>query len=107
MFFNTCSNGENVGVKNNVAGIEADAGQNIVRALADFSFSLIGIRLALFIKGHNNNSSAITHAVTCPFDERFFAFFQADGVNHRLALNTAQPRFNHFPFGRVDHDGDS
>ena len=37
------------------------------------------------------------------FLERVFAFFQADGVHHALALGTFKPGFDDIPFGAVDH----
>ena len=35
--------------------------------------------------------------------EDFLAFFQADRIDHALALGAFQPGFDHRPFGGVDH----
>ena len=105
VLFDAGGNGKDVGVKDNVGRVEADAGQHIIGALADFGFAFEGIGLAVFVKGHHHHRSAVAHAVPGTFDELLFAFFQADGVHHGLALNTAQTCFDHIPLGRVDHDG--
>ena len=89
VLLNTGSNGKDVGVKNDVGRVEADAGQHIIGAFADFSLAFEGIGLAVFVKGHHHHRSAVTHAVPGTFDELLFAFFQADGVHHGLALDAA------------------
>jgi len=37
--------------------------------------------------------------------ENFRTFFQGDGINDRFPLHTLKSRFQHFPFGRIDHKG--
>ncbi len=104
VLFNAGGNGKDVGVENNVGRVETDAGQHVIGAFADFGFAFEGICLAVFVKGHHHHRGAVAHTVPGTFDELFFAFFQADGVHHGFALDTAKTRFDHIPLGRVDHD---
>src|SRR5690554_3097733 len=105
VLFDAGGNGKDVRVEDDVGRVEADANQHIVGALTDFGFAFEGVGLAIFVKGHDHNRGAVAHAVLCPLDELFFAFFQADGVHHGLALDAAQAGFDHFPPGGVDHNG--
>ncbi len=37
-------------------------------------------------------------------DEDVLPFLEADGIHHSLALHALQPRLDHRPLGRIDHD---
>ena len=105
VFFDTGSNGKDVRVEDDVLWQEADLiHQNAVGTLTDFVLTRFGIRLAGFIKGHNDHGGTVALAAFCFFDELVFTFFKRDGVHHGLALNAFQARFDDLPLGRVDHD---
>ena len=88
VFLDTRGNREYIRIENNVFGREAYfLRQQIVGALADFSFALEGIRLALLIKRHHNHRRAVALAQRGLAQKLGFTFFHADGVDHRLALH--------------------
>ena len=101
---NTCRDGEDIRVENDVFGREAIGDQQLVGAFADFRFAREGVRLAFFIKGHDDHGGAILTGQACLTQEFGFAFFHRDGVNDALALNALEARFNHRPLRGVDHD---
>ena len=39
------------------------------------------------------------------FKEDLLSFFQGDGIHDALSLHAHQAFLDHFPFGRIDHDG--
>ena len=105
MLFDTRRHGEDVRVKNNVFRWEADLfGQDLVRAAADLNFTLAGIRLAHFIKGHHHHGGTVTAHQFGMMDKGLNPLFHGDGVNDALALNALQPFLDNFPFRGVDHD---
>ena len=105
VLFNTGGYGKAIGVKDNIFSREANIiYQHVVTALADLLAALQVIGLTVFIKGHHHNGSAVLFAQLSPFDKFGFAFFKADGIDHRLALNTFQASFNNVPFRGVDHN---
>ena len=106
VFLDAGGNGENIGIKNNVVGIEIQfTDQQIITTLADILASLQVVCLAFFIKRHDHHGCAITLAEACLGEKFFLPGLQADRVDDGLALYTFEPCLNHIPFGRVHHDG--
>ena len=63
VLLDTRCNSENIGIENNIFWWVAHLiNQYPVSSRTNFSFALKGIGLAFFIKGHDDNSSAITFA---------------------------------------------
>ena len=94
-----------IGVKDNIFSREANIiDQHVVTALAYLLAALNVIGLTIFIKGHHHNRSTVLFTQLGFFDKLRFAFFKANGIDHRLTLNTFQASFNHFPFRGVDHN---
>ena len=95
---------EDIGVEENVLGREADlVHQDVVAALADFSFAFIGVGLALLIECHHYRRRAIAAHQRGVFDETLLAFLERDGVDDGFTLHALQPRLNDAPLGRIDH----
>ena len=106
VLFDTRRNGENIRIENNIFGREADHfSQHAIGALTNFNLALIGVSLTFFIKGHHNHRCAIAAAEFGLPLKLFFAFFERNRINNRLALNAFQTSLDHGPFRRVDHDG--
>ena len=104
VFLDPGRHGEDVGVKDDILGREADAvHQQVIGAGADFHLAVFGIGLPGFVEGHDHDRRAIAAAQRRLMQERLFALFQADRVHHRLALHAFQPGLDHLPFGTVDH----
>lgn len=106
VLFDSGGDGEDVGVKNDVLGREADfIDKDVVGALADAALVLVSGGLALFVKGHDDDSSAVVEDVLGIFSEGVFAFFEGDGVDDAFALEVLESFFNDLPFRGIDHDG--
>ena len=105
VFLDAGGHGEDVRVENDVFRREAHfIDQNVVAALADFTFARGGIGLADFVEGHHHHGSAIALAQLGVMLESVDAFLHRDRVDDALALNALQARFDHLPLGGVDHD---
>ncbi len=71
--------GKDVGIENDVLWREADDfGQELVGAAADFYLAGFGVGLALFVKGHDDDSSAIGADQPGGLQELFLAFLHRD-----------------------------
>ena len=62
-----------------------------------------GVRLALLVESHHHRRGAVAPAQPRLFEEGVFAAFQADRVDHALALGAAQAGLDHAPIAGVDH----
>ena len=97
--------GQDVRIENDVLRRETGLfGENLVRTGADFDLALDGISLAFVVESHDHHRRAITPNQRRLLDEFRLAFFEADGIDDRFALDAFQPRFQHRPFRAVDHD---
>ena len=104
VLLNAGGDGKNIRIENNVFGQEPDLlHQNVITAFADFCFALECIRLALLVERHHHRCRAIAFNQLGRFDERGFAFLEADRIHHRLALHAFQPGLDHVPFRRIYH----
>ena len=108
VLFDAGGDGEDVGVEDDVLGRETDLlNQQAIGARANVDLALIGVGLALLVKGHDHRGRPIaTDQLGLAF-EFGLAFFHADRVDDAFALNAAQARLNHRPFARVDHHRDT
>ena len=98
-------NRKDVRVEDDVLGWETDLfDQDVVGTLADTNFVVRFDRLSFFVKRHHNGSRSVATDKTCAFKELGFAFFQADRVHDRFALDVSQAGFDNGPFTAVDHN---
>ena len=105
MLIDSCSDGKNIGIENNVLRREAHfIHKDPIGFFTDFNLALLCIRLAFFVKGHHDDCGAVLHAQLCFFNKLLFAFLHADGINNAFTLDALQSRFYNFPFGGVDHN---
>ena len=107
VLFDAGGDGENVGVEDDVLGIEADfVDEDVVGAFADADLFFVGGGLAVFVEGHDHGSSSVAHDVAGVVFEDFFPFFEGDGVDDAFALQVFEAFGDDFPFGGINHDGD-
>ena len=105
MFLNPGRNGKDVRIKDDVLGREPHfLDENTIGTGADLGLAVKGIGLPGLVEGHDHDGGAIGQAQARVMAEGVFAFFQADGIDHRLALHALQAGLDHLPFGTVDHD---
>ncbi len=95
---------EDVRVEDDVFGREPGLpGQDLVGTPADRYLALDRVGLALLVKRHDHDRSAVrTHAFRL-LEERPLALLQADGVDDALALQALEPRLDHRPLRGIDH----
>lgn len=104
VLLHTSTDGENVGIENDVLRREADLlSQDLVRSLADFELSGGRHGLSFFVEGHDDNSSAIAENNVGLLDKVFFTFLQADTVDDALSLYFLQTSLNYGKVRRVEH----
>ena len=105
VLFNPGGDGKNIWIEDDVFGRELQGfGEQMVGALADFNFAFIGVGLPGFIERHHDDGGTVAQAKFGLAQEFGFAFFHGNRIHHRFALHTFQARFNHRPFGGIDHD---
>ena len=105
MLLNAGGNGKDVRVKNYVFGREMHLlSEQLVCPFTNLYPTLVTVGLALLVKCHDHNSSAVSFNFFSPFDELFFTLFQTDGVHNGLPLHTLKPCLDNFPLRTVDHD---
>ncbi len=124
VFFHARTNGEDVGVEDDVVGIKSHfANQQLVGPSADLHFMvcICGLRgqrtrqhirvffvclfesvslcvpphLSLLIEGHDHNSSSIAPDCGSSLQELLLSLLQADAVDDALPLTAFEPRLNH------------
>ena len=92
----TRCDGEDVWVKNNIFGREADAlGEQSVCPRANLNAALVGCRLTLLVKCHHDQSRARALNLLGALKEQLLALLQRERVDNRLALDALQRRLNH------------
>ena len=93
-----------VGIENNIARIKTDLfGQNVVRPGADRDPPLGRISLAFLVKRHHDHRRSIPQNQPSVLYELFFAFLEADRIDHPFALQAFESRFDDRPFRAIDH----
>src|SRR5256885_1690506 len=98
------SDGENVGVEDDVLGRKTDAlGENAVGARAHGEAALDRIGLTLLVEGHDHRRRPVAAQRAGVLDEHLLALLQADRVDDRLALHALEPGLDHRPLRGIDH----
>ena len=93
------SDGEDIGVEDDVFGREADfLDKDVVGAFADAAFVLVGGCLTLFVEGHDDGCGTVVEDVAGVFFEGFFAFFKRNGIDDAFTLEVFDAFFDDFPF---------
>jgi hypothetical protein len=103
MLFNSRRDRKNIGIENDVLRRKADAGEQVVSALADFDLALFGIGLPGLVERHHDDCRTISHTQPRVMQECFFAFLHRDRVHDWFARNAFQTSLDHAPFGAIDH----
>ncbi len=79
MFGNTGRYGKNVRIENNILRRNTDFfREQLVGARTDFSLTLKGIGLPLFIESHDHDGSTVTFDQACLLQKLCFAFLEGD-----------------------------
>ncbi len=105
VLLNAGGDGKDVGVEDDVFRRKADfVDQNVVGAFADLVLARLGVGLTRFIKGHDDDRSAVALAQAGVLLELLDAFFHGDRVDDALALDAFQAGFDDRPLRAVDHD---
>ena len=107
MFLESCGNGEDVRIEDDVGRIEIRLlDQQAVGTLADLDLARDGVRLTGLVERHHDHARTI--AVDGPrlLQKVLFALLQADRVDDALALQTLQAGFEDRPLRAVDDDRD-
>ena len=105
VFFHAGRYSENIRIENDVPGLHPRlVNQQFIAAPANFRFALQAIRLALFVEGHHHHRRTIAKAQARLGEKILLSLLHGNGIHHRFALNTLQPRFNDRPAGGIDHD---
>ena len=96
MFADTSSNGENVGVENDVFRRKSELfGQKVVCPAADGDLAFQGVGLSGLIEGHDDHGRAMAaNQVGLP-EEFGFTFLERYRIDNALALDPFQAGFNH------------
>ena len=77
MLFDTCSDGEYVGIEDDVLRRETDfVHQNTVRSPANGDLSFNSIGLAFFVESHHDHCGAVSAYCFSLLSERFFALLE-------------------------------
>ena len=106
VFLDAGRDGEDVRIEDDVFRRKSDFfRQQFVCARTDFHFARFGIGLALLVEGHDDDSRTVREHLARVLEENLFAFLQRNRIDHAFALQTAQTRFDHRPFRRIDHHG--
>ena len=106
MLFDARCNRKDIGIEDNVGGVEADGvDKDVIGTAADLDLARYRIRLALLIERHDDCRGTKASNQTCLFEESFFTLFHTDAVDDALSVNAFETRGNHLPVGAVDHNG--
>ena len=100
------ANGENVGIEDDVLGVEAHLlHQKLVRTAADAHLLGLGCGLALLVEGHHHNRGAVALDNLRLVEELLLATLEGDRVHDALALAALQASLHDVELGRVNHEG--
>ena len=106
VFINSCGDGKDIGVEDNVFGRNAHLlGQNPVGPGTNLDLACLGVGLAGFVEGHDDHGGAVLAAQPGMVDEHGLPLLHADGIHHPLALDALEPGLDDRPLGGVDHHG--
>lgn len=101
------SDGQNVGIKDNVLARELHPGphEEVVGALADADLFIVARGLALLVKGHDDHGGAKALDDLGLLNKVLLALLERDGVGDALALAALETRLEDVELGRVHHHG--
>ena len=74
-------------------------GEELVGAAANLDAAFVGIGLALFVEGHDDDGGTVLPDLGGLVEELGFALFQGDGVDDSLSLKAFEAGFDDGPFG--------
>ena len=98
VFLHTSSDGQYIGVKDNIERIHANTlSQKLICTTGNLYATFVGRCLSLLVEAHHHHGSAVAHAVSGVTQEDFFALLQRDTVDDRLALYALQSGGNDVP----------
>ena len=104
VFLDAGGDGEDVGVEDDVLGSHPHRlGEQLIGPLANPDLALDRVGLPLLVESHDHDRGAVAHDLAGMLEEHLLAFLQADRVHDRLALHALQTRFDHRPFGGIEH----
>ena len=96
---------QDIGIKNDVVGIEADLiNKDTVSPLADADLLIVGRRLAFLIERHHHHGRAVFHDVFRVRFENLLALLERDRVHDPLPLQMLQALLKDLPFRGIHHD---
>jgi len=105
VFGNTGGHGEDVRVEDDVLGRHLDlVNQNAICPTANLYAAFDRVRLALFVKSHDDDCRTMVAAHGRLFAELLFAGLQRDRVDYRLSLEASQSSFDDVETRGVNHD---
>src|SRR3546814_13819714 len=84
MFLEPRRNGEDIGVEDDVLCREADAGQQLVGALAYLDLAFFRVGLPNLVERHHDHRRAVSPALARLVEERLLAFLPADRIDNQI-----------------------
>src|SRR5207245_7264810 len=92
-------------VEDDVLRREADlVYEQAIGALADRDLALCRVRLALLVEGHDDHPRTEAADFAGVREKLLLALLERDRVDDAFPLQAAEPRLEHRPARRVDHD---
>ncbi len=108
MFFHTGSDSQHIRIENNSVRIEIDfLPEETVSTSANLDLPFKRVCLPLFIKSHYDRSCTQLFDASGMLQENLFSFFQRNRIHNTFTLHAHQTFFDHLPFRRVDHHGNT
>ena len=108
MFFHAGSDSQHIRIENDSVRIKIDFfSKEAVSTLTNLDFSFERIGLPFFIKSHYDRGCPQLFDAGSMSQKYIFAFFQRNRIHDTFSLHAHQAFFDHLPFGRVDHHGDT
>jgi hypothetical protein len=99
------AHGQDVGVKDDVLGVEAHLlHQDTVGAAAHGHLLRLCCRLARLVKGHHHDGGAMALDELCVRPEGVLALLEGDAVDDALALGALEARLHNVELGGVNHE---
>ena len=106
VLFHAGADGQHVGIDDDVRRRHADLfGKQMIRPAGNADFVVHGYCLALLVEHHYHAGRAVAPHQAGMLEKFRLAFFQADGIDDRLALHAFQTGLDNRPVRTVDHYG--
>ena len=105
MLLDASSDGENVGIENDVLWRKMDfIDKDPIGSFANADLFIVGGGLAIFIERHDYHRGTVFLDVSRAFFELFFSLLERDRVDDSFALQVFDTFFQNLPFRGIDHD---